>query len=128
MSNELIIEAYSRQIEVDPARAPYYFRCLRSITHWRGPLSGRLLSDFLSGELADGKYADDDVLDSYQYFRLNYHDKSLTDDAIIGTFFARLQDSGNDVEPRRHLWRIGDHRGSQKIKDTADERASNTYS
>ncbi|PGH15104.1 hypothetical protein AJ79_02630 [Helicocarpus griseus UAMH5409] len=124
MSADLIIEAYNRQVETDPQRAPYYLRCLRTIGQWRHNLDGRKITDFVTLECSGYRYADDDIPRAYSYFRLNYRDRNLTDDNIIGCFFALLRDTPEDTEPRRQLWRIGDSRGSEKIKAVAEERVA----
>ncbi|KAF3490497.1 ubiquitin-specific protease [Arthroderma uncinatum] len=125
MSNELIIEAYRRQVKLAPARGSYYLRCLRSIGHWRDPVDGKPIQNFVEYEYETGKYADDDLPDSYRYFNFDYFkERLITDDAIIGSFYARLEDTQNDMELRKHLWRIGDHRKSEKIKAVAEERVS----
>ncbi len=124
MPGDLIVEAYRRQLETDPARAPYYLRCLRAIGRWREEMDDRAIDHAVAMEYANGRYADDDVPNAYQYFQLDYRDETLTDDAIIGSFFARLGDSANDMEVRRQLWRIGDSRGSEKIRSVAEERVS----
>jgi len=124
MSGELIVEAYRRQLETDPERATYYLRCLRSIGRWRGEIDDRAINHAVDMEYASGGYADHDVPDAYGCFQLDYRDKTLTDQAIIDSFFARLGDSANDMELRRQLWRIGDSRKSEKIKSVAEERVS----
>ncbi|KAL1959884.1 hypothetical protein VTO42DRAFT_1029 [Malbranchea cinnamomea] len=124
MSNQLIIEAYNRQIATDPSRAPYYLRCLQTIGLWRGDPGGISIAQAVSIEYANGRYTDNDVPEAYRYFQLDYRDKSLTEDAILGSFFARVGDSADDMEPRRQLWRIGDHLKNEKIKAVAEERVS----
>ncbi|KAM5479979.1 ubiquitin-specific protease ubp2 [Microsporum audouinii] len=125
MSNELIIEAYRQQSKIIPSRNSYYLRCLRSIGHWRGPVDGKTIHEFVESEYAKGKYADDDMPESYQYFNFDFFkDHVISDDAIIGAFYARLEDTQNDMELRKHLWRIGDYRKSEKIKAVAEERVS----
>ncbi|WEW60585.1 ubiquitin-specific protease ubp2 [Emydomyces testavorans] len=121
MSSDLILEAYRKQIQCHPERASYYFKCLRSIGQWRGEYDGRAIARFVEQQYAEGRYADDDVPDAYRFFQLDIKDTSLTDDTIIGSFFARLQDSPDEAEPRRQLWRIGDYRRSQAIKAVAEE-------
>ncbi|KAK2865220.1 hypothetical protein FQN49_003796 [Arthroderma sp. PD_2] len=125
MSNELIIDAYRQQSKLAPARASYYLRCLRSIGYWRDTAEGREIQRFVESEYEAGKYADDDVADSYQYLNFDFFkDQLISEDAIIGSFYARLEDTQNDMELRKHLWRIGDYRGSEKIKAVAEERVS----
>jgi ubiquitin carboxyl-terminal hydrolase 25/28 len=85
-------------------------------------MDDRAIEHVVSMEYTKGRYADDDVPAAYQYFQLDYRNQTLTDDTIIGSFFARLGDSANDMEIRRQLWRIGDSRGSEKIKSVAEER------
>lgn len=127
MANSLIIHAYRRQVGVFPSRQPYFLRCLRSIAHWRGASTGSSLLEFVSSEYTNARYADDDIPDSYHYFQLDYFDKHLTDETIVGSFYARLQDSSSDLEPRRHLLRIGNHRGSARIKAAAEDRTSTIH-
>ncbi|KMU81934.1 hypothetical protein CISG_09402 [Coccidioides immitis RMSCC 3703] len=124
MSSELIIEAYRNQVQCDPDRSSYYFKCLRSIGHWKGELEGKTIAEFIEEQYAEGKYADDDIPDAYRFFQLDINDRSLSDETIIGSFFARLEDSPNEAEPRRQLARIGDYRRSQAIKSVAEESVS----
>ncbi|OJD19722.1 hypothetical protein AJ78_00345 [Emergomyces pasteurianus Ep9510] len=124
MSADLIIEAYNRQIETDPRRGPYYLRCLRAIGEWRRNSDGKKIDNLVTLECSGSRYADDDIPRAYNYFQLDYRNRNLTDDDIIGSFFAHLRDTTNDTEPRRQLWRIGDSRGSEKIKSVAEERVS----
>lgn len=122
MSADLIIEAYNRQIETDPGRSPYYLRCLRHIGEWRRVTDGEKINNLVTLECSGSRYADDDIPRAYKYFQLDYGNRNLTDDDIIGSFFARLRDTANDTETRRQLWRIGESRGSEKIKSVAEER------
>ncbi|EFQ97440.1 ubiquitin carboxyl-terminal hydrolase 2 [Nannizzia gypsea CBS 118893] len=125
MSNELVIEAYRQQNKIIPSRNSYYLRCIRSIGHWRGPVDGKAIHDLVEIESTNGKYADDDVPESYSYFNFDFfQDHAISDDAIIGSFYARLEDTQNDMELRKHLWRIGDYRKSEKIKAAAEERVT----
>lgn len=124
MSNDLIIEAYNRQMVTDPPRATYYLRCLQSIGLWRGDPGGVSIAQAVSYEYNTGRYADNDIPEAFSYFQLDYRDENVSEDAIIGTFFARIGDSASDdMEPRRQLWRVGDTLGSEKIKAVAEERA-----
>ncbi|KAK2793902.1 ubiquitin-specific protease ubp2 [Onygenales sp. PD_12] len=124
MSSALIIEAYRRQVTTDPIRAPYYLRCLRSIGRWRGDMDS-LIQDAVDTEYQSGRYADDDIPNAYAYFGFDSRDSSTKDDDILEAFFYLLSNSPNkDMEMRRHLWRIGDSRKSEKIKSAAEERVS----
>ncbi|KAK2737240.1 ubiquitin-specific protease ubp2 [Myotisia sp. PD_48] len=124
MANALIIRAYQQQTIINPSRATYYLRCLRSIAQWRGPEEdGKLIANYVSSEYQSGKYADDEVPSAFQYFGLNFFDnEKISEENIIGSFYARLEDSSNDTELRRNLWRIGDYRRSEKIKAVAEEQ------
>lgn len=122
MSADLIIEAYNRQVETDPRRGPYYLRCLRSIGEWRRNSDGEKIDNLVTLECSGSRYADDDIPRAYNYFQLDDRNRNLTDDDIIGSFFAHIRDTANDTEVRRQLWRIGDSRGSEKIKAVAEER------
>lgn len=122
MSSSLIISAYAQQIQCDPDRAPYYFKCLRAIGHWRENYDGGEITRFVQKCYADGAFADDDIPDAYRFFRLSMSDKSLTDETIIGSFYARLEDSPDEAEPRRQLLMIGSYRNSESIRTVAEER------
>ncbi|PGH26549.1 hypothetical protein AJ80_01678 [Polytolypa hystricis UAMH7299] len=124
-TSSMILQAYHKQIETDPARAPYYLRCLKTLADWRHDSDGRVLAEAVEREYTEGRYTDHDIPKAYNYFQLNPADRTLTDDYIINCFFARLTDAPNDMEPRRQLWRIGDHRQSEKIKAAAEERVAN---
>lgn len=121
MPSNLIVEAYRRQVETDPKRVPYYLRCLKCVGGWRRDTDGKSIEHAISLEYASGRYADDDIPNAYKYFELDYDDPTLSDDTIVASFFSRLNDSPHDMEPRRQLWRIGDSRGSEKLKSAAEE-------
>jgi ubiquitin carboxyl-terminal hydrolase 25/28 len=122
MTSDQIIAAYRQQVLTDPERAPYYLRCLQAIGCWRDETDGGKITQSASLEYADGKYTDEDIPDAYRFFGLDYPDRYLTDDVIIGNFYARLADTSNELETRRQLWRIGDSRRSEKLKSTAEDR------
>lgn len=120
MSNQLVIDAYRRQVVTDRSRGPYYLRCLQTIGLWRGD-AGISIAEAVSMEYSEGKYTDNDVLEAYRYFQLDPREAALTDDDILGRFFARVGDSPDD-EARTHLFRIGDDLDSEKIKAVSAER------
>lgn len=128
MSSKLITSAYIQQTRCDPDRAPYYFKCLRAIGHWRESYDGGEIAKFVQQRYAEGAFADDDIPDAYRFFQLDMGDKSLTDENIIGSFYARLDDSPDEAEPRRQLLRIGNYRNSASIKAVAEERRDFEFS
>ncbi|RAL03741.1 ubiquitin-specific protease UBP2 [Aspergillus ibericus CBS 121593] len=124
MSSQLIIEAFNRQVAVDPARMPTYFKCLKAIGSLRAGSERDAIDQAVQVAYADGKYTDDDVVDAYKYFGLTHDDLRLTEDSIIGTFHAYLSSTTQEIESRRQLWRIGDSRRSERIKSAAEDRVA----
>ncbi|KAE8356901.1 hypothetical protein BDV28DRAFT_126391 [Aspergillus coremiiformis] len=126
MAASSIVEAFNRQISVDPARAPVYLKSLKSIGSLRGGEDGALVEQAVQVAYSEGKYTDEDVVDAYKYFGLSYDDQRLTEDSIIGKFYAYLgaTTAAQEMETRRQLWRIGDSRRNERIKAAAEERVS----
>ncbi|KAI9932783.1 ubiquitin-specific protease ubp2 [Aspergillus wentii] len=124
MSSHLIVEAFNRQVSVDPGRTPLYLNCLKSIGGLRGGDDAIIIDQAVQVAYAEGKYTDQDVIDAYKYFGLNQNDISLTEDTIVGKFYAFLSSTNLDVEPRQQLWRIGDSRRSERIKSAAEDRVT----
>ncbi|KAB8236115.1 ubiquitin-specific protease UBP2 [Aspergillus alliaceus] len=126
MAASSIVDAFNRQVSVDPARAPIYLKCLKSIGSLRGGEDGALIEQAVQVAYAEGKYTDEDVVDAYKYFGLSHNDQRLTEDSIIGKFYAYLgaTTAVQEIETRRQLWRIGDSRRSERIKAAAEERVS----
>ncbi|KAF9883484.1 ubiquitin-specific protease ubp2 [Aspergillus nanangensis] len=124
MSSSSIIEAFHRQVSVDPARASTYLNCLKSIGSLRGGDDENIIDRAVQLAYAEGKYTDEDVIEAYKYFGLSPEDTRLTDDSIIGKFYAFLSATTQETETRRQLWRIGDNRRSERIKAAAEERVS----
>ena len=121
MSSQSIVEAFNRQVAVDPARMPTYLKCLKAIGALRAGLEHTTIDQAVQVAYADGKYTDDDVVDAYKYFGLTHDDPRLTEDSIIGTFHAYLSSTTQEIESRRQLWRIGDSRRSERIKSAAED-------
>lgn len=121
MSSPLIVEAFNRQVSVDPARTPLYLKCLKSIGNLRGGEDEEIIDRAVQVAYAEGKYTYEDVIDAYKYFGLSHEDRNLTDDSIIGKFYAFLSSTNQENESRRQLWRIGDSRRSERIKAAAEE-------
>lgn len=126
MSSAAIIEAFNRQISVDPARTSLYLQSLRSIGHLRGGDDGSAIDQAVQVAYAEGKYTDDDIASAYEYFGFQHDDAWLTEDTIIGKFYAFLgaTTSSQETEVRQQLWRIGDSRRSERIKSAAEDRMS----
>lgn len=72
-------------------------------------------------EYGNGRYADDDIPSAYNFFFLS-QDGNCTEDEIIAAFFASIDNKLDDSEARKQLWRIGESRGSKRIKSIAEER------
>lgn len=122
MSSGLIVEAYARQVSTDPENTPYYLKCLKNIALLRGGDDLDIIDQAVQVAYAEGKYTEDDVIEAYQYFGLWHEDPNLTEDAIIGKFYAFLASTNQETESRKQLWRIGDCLGSERIKAASEDR------
>lgn len=71
---------------------------------------------------SEDNFADDDIPAAYHFFQLDPRNPSITDDFILGAFDARASDTVDEQEARKQLFRIGEHRGSDKIKSAAKDR------
>lgn len=127
MSSATIVEAYNQQVSVDPARAPFYLKCLKSIGTLRGGQDWDIIDQAVQVAYSEGKYTDDDVVEAYKYFGLWRDDPNLTDDSIIGKFYAFLSSTNQETEARQQLWRIGHSRQSERIKSASEDRESMQY-
>lgn len=122
MSASAIIEAFNRQVACDPARTPLYLKCLKEIGALRGGQDAAFISDIVNLAYSEGKYTDEDVVAAYKYFGLSHDDPNLTEDSIIGKFYAFLSSTVQETETRKKLWIIGDSRRSERIKSAAEDR------
>lgn len=126
MAASAIVEAYNQQVAVDPGRAPLYLQCLKAIGTLRGGDDYEIIEQAVAVAYSEGKYTDDDLAESYKYFGLWHNDFSLTEDIIIGKFYAYLSSTSpeKENESRQNLWRIGASRGSERIKAVSEDRVS----
>ncbi|KAJ5172904.1 hypothetical protein N7492_005497, partial [Penicillium capsulatum] len=124
MSSGLIVAAYDRQVATDPPNAAHYLQCLKGIGLLRGGEDLAIIDEAVQVAYAEGKYTEDDVIEAYQYFGLRYQDPNLTEDTIIGNFYAFLASTTHETESRRQLWRIGDSLKSERIKAVSEDRVS----
>ncbi|KAL4797230.1 hypothetical protein BDV19DRAFT_50246 [Aspergillus venezuelensis] len=125
MVSSSIVEGFSRQVAVDPARAPGYLQCLKAIGALRGGDDEITISRAIELAYTEGNmYTEEDVTDAYKYFGLSREDPRLTEDSIIGTFYAYLSSTPRETETRRQLWRIGDSRKSERIRSAAEDRVA----
>lgn len=122
MLTSSIIEAFNRQVAVDPGRAPGYLQCLKEIGSLRGGKDAEAINRAVETAYSEGNlYTDADITEAYKYFGLSRDDPRLTEDSIIGTFYAYLSSTPQETETRRQLWRIGDSRRSERIKSAAED-------
>lgn len=121
MSSILIIGAFNRQVSVDPARTSLYLQCLKSIGDLRGGEDAAVIDQAVQVAYAEGKYTDEDVVGAYKYFGMSHDDSRLTEDSIIGKFYAFLSSMPHETETRTQLWRIGDSSRSERIKSAAED-------
>ena len=114
--DELIIFAYQRQIDVDPANTGYYLECLQGIA--RGRNSDELETKTVMEKTSD-KISNSDVRNAYK--ELGIPTKDIDDDTVLGLFQARLADAPKHQEEdlRRALKIIGADRVSRKIEEAA---------
>ncbi|KAJ5570525.1 Peptidase C19 ubiquitin carboxyl-terminal hydrolase 2 [Penicillium hispanicum] len=124
MSAAMIVDAYHRQVVVDPSRGPFYLKCLRTIGLLRGGSDWEIIDQAVQVAYSEGKYTTDDVEEAYKYFGLCHDDPNLTEDSIIGKFYAFLSSTSQEAETRTQLWRIGQSRGSERIKAASEDRVT----
>ncbi|KAL4990445.1 hypothetical protein BDW68DRAFT_154250 [Aspergillus falconensis] len=125
MLTSSIIEAFNRQVAVDPGRGPGYLQCLKEIGSLRGGEDAEAINRAVETAYSEGNlYTDADITEAYKYFGLGRDDPRLTEDSIIGTFYAYLSSTTQETETRRQLWRIGDSRRSERIKSAAEDRVA----
>lgn len=123
MSSSAVVEACDRQVLTDPGRTPMYLSALKAIGCLRGGQDKEVIDIAVQAAYEQGKYAVEDVVGAYQYFHLHFDDPNLTEDSIIGKFYAFINSTTQDTEARQQLWRIGDSRGSARIKAASEDRA-----
>ncbi|CAI7606909.1 unnamed protein product [Penicillium pancosmium] len=124
MDASLIVEAYNRQISVDPSRSSLYLESLKAIGTLRRGQDWEIIDHAAQVAYAEGKYTNDDVIEAYKYFGLWHDDPNITEDTIIGKFYAFLSSTSHETEARQQLWRIGNSRGSERIKAASEDRVS----
>jgi len=118
-SDELLSVAYREQIRTNGRETPKYLSYLRQIAKER---RSELLETIVATEYSAGKVDEEQLIDAYQYFSFSPRDDGITDDHIIGTFQARLQDAAKqESDMRARLRIIGVHRTSQRIIDVAND-------
>ncbi|KAL5340525.1 hypothetical protein BJX70DRAFT_361255 [Aspergillus crustosus] len=125
MLTSSVIEAFNRQIAVDPGRAPGYLKCLKEIGLLRGGEDAVAIDRAVETACTEHNlYTEADIVEAYRYFGLSHDDPRLTEDSIIGKFYAYLSSTPQETETRRQLWRIGDSRKSERIKSAAEDRVA----
>lgn len=125
MDTPLIIDAYHRQVSSDLANAPHYLECLKSIGMLRGGQDWESIDQAVQAAYAEGKYTMNDLDAAYHYFHLSREDPNITEDSIIGKYYAYLgsvSQSDQILEAARNLWRIGNSRGSDRIMAVSEDR------
>ena len=111
--------AYREQIRTNGKEGPVYLSYLRQIANER---RSEMLETLVATEYSAGNFDSEQLNEAYRYFALSPRDDAITDDLILGTFQARLQDAPkHEADMRAHLKVIGVHRNSQRIKDVAED-------
>ncbi|KAJ5777942.1 hypothetical protein N7520_001188 [Penicillium odoratum] len=124
MSSELVVKSYEHQVQADPSRAPLYLNCLKAIGTLRGREDWEIINQAVQLAYSEGRYTEDDVTEAYRYFGLQRNDPNLTQEAIIGKFYAFLSSTNQETEARRQMWLIGQGLGSERIKSASEDRVS----
>jgi ubiquitin carboxyl-terminal hydrolase 25 len=118
-SDELVSFAYREQVRTNSREGPNYLTYLCQIAKER---RSELLETLVATEYSAGSFDAEQLNDAYRYFALSPRDDGITDDLILGTFQARLQDAAmHEVDMREKLGIIGKHRQSQRIIDVAQD-------
>ncbi|RAL08083.1 ubiquitin-specific protease UBP2 [Aspergillus homomorphus CBS 101889] len=127
MSSVAIVEAFNRQVAIDPARSPLYLKCLKEIGQLRNGDDAAVIEQAVTRAYAEGRFTEEDVVDAYKYFGLAHVNPRLTEDSIIGTFNAYLNSTttAQEAESRRQMRIIGESRHSERIKSVADDSVTN---
>lgn len=120
MSATLIVDAYQHQVQADPSRAPRYLNCLKAIGTLRGGEDWEIIDQAVQFAYSEGRYTDDDVVEAYKYF--GHEDPNITEETIIGKFYAFLGSTNQETEVRRQMWIIAQDRGSERIKAASEDR------
>jgi len=118
-SDELVSFAYRQQVRTNRREGPSYLLYVRQIANER---RSELLETLVATEYSAGNFDSEQLNEAYRYFALSPRDDGATDDFILGTFQARLQDSiKHEADMRARLRIIGVHRNSQRIIDVAED-------
>ena len=119
----LITFAYDRQIVHDPKNTPYYLECLQILASGRD--DGEDLQTHAVIEESQGRFSLTGVQQAYSQLGLDSRGPHLTDEIILGTFQARIQDAPKHEAGMRDLLRIiGQSRSSERIKLVASQGQS----
>lgn len=120
-SDNLLLFAYGRQVDVHPEGLPYYFECLKGIAVGR---ASETLQDAAATLASQGVSDRQGVNDAYLYLNINpAHASVLTDAMIINVFQTRIPDMGLAAvaQSRVALRTIGITRNSEAIKRVASD-------
>ncbi len=113
----MIIFAYQRQIDIDPANTGFYLECLQGIAN--GRKSEDLETKAVMEQTSD-KVSNSDIRNAYKELGIPRRG-DVDEDTILGTFQARLADAPKYQEEqlRRALKIVGEDRDSGKLQDAA---------
>lgn len=118
-ADELLIFAYSRQVDCDPDNAPYYFECLQDLAKGR---KSEVLETQVAVLASQGLFSRSDVEAAYRYIGVEpSHAVALSDEIIVSSFSSRLSDTAPalQTELREKLRLIGQARNSELIRQAA---------
>lgn len=122
MSASMIVDCYHRQVAANPSRAPAYLSSLKGISMIRGGEDWEIIDQAVILAYSEGGYTADDLREAYAYFDIPLDEPELTEDTIIGKFYAFLSSTNQETETRRQLWIIGQDFGSERIKAASEDR------
>jgi hypothetical protein len=125
-TNDLLLYSFRRQVDWDPKSSSYYYDCFSMI-------AGKRQDDDLNIKTAtlasQGYVSRADVAAAYRYLGLQDSAESATDDQILGTFEARLENSprNQESELRDKLRIIGVARDSALLSNAAENGESTHF-
>jgi hypothetical protein len=122
-TNELLLYSFRRQVDWYPEASSYYYDCFSMVANKRRDDDLNIKTAMLASE---GYFSREDVAAAYRYLGLQDSAGTATDDQILGTFEARLENSprNQEAELREKLRVIGVARGSLTLTNAAENGKS----
>ena len=120
-ADSIVVWAFDKQAETDPASQTYYYECLQMIEESRKTEDLQTkLAILESGGLVSRR----DIQQAYRYLDISESEATNSDDErILNLFYVRTSDSGPEakIEARTALKKIGQARGSARLMRAAEQ-------